>query len=99
MELIPGDPALKEKVKAGVMGGVGRSLVGAEDCRYAARAVWGRAPFFVAHDVPQRAPPFPPGVSDVRFVADLTHAAPAPEEMLRGNRLWASLSRRPDREW
>ncbi len=74
IELLPEDPDLQEKVHVAVIAGVGRRLAAAEDCRYDVPAALRNAAFFVAHDVPQLAPPFPLGVSDVRFVADLAEA-------------------------
>jgi hypothetical protein len=70
---------------------VGSRIAEADDTRFDVRAATENRRFYQAHDVPQVRAPFPIGVSNVRFTADLSHATPAAPGLRERSVLWENL--------
>ena len=71
-----------------VISAVGRRLAEAEDTRFDLRSALTALRWVRAEDVPQIQPPFPPGVSDVRFVSNLDTAILAADDDFDQAKLW-----------
>jgi hypothetical protein len=80
-----------DKLHRQVMALVGSRIAEADDTRFDAQAAAENLRFYRAADVPQIGTPFPDGVSNVHFTADLTTVAVAPAELGEWNALWRQL--------
>ncbi|MFG2044000.1 PD-(D/E)XK motif protein [Dactylosporangium sp. NPDC048998] len=89
--LLTGSLQAGEKLHQHVMALVGSRIAEADDTRFDTLAAKGNLRFYRASDVPQVSVPFPNGVSNVRFTADLSNATPAPSGLREWSVLWGNL--------
>lgn len=92
LELLADHPALQAKVHTQVLACVGRRLGAAEDVRFDLPTVLSSVLVVATDDVPQLRGPFAAGVSDVRFVTDLSNVTPATTTSINSSQLWACLA-------
>lgn len=91
LELLPDDFELQQKVHELVIACVGRRLSTAEDVRFDVPGAIGGLRLVLGEAIPQLREPFPAGVSDVRFVSDLTAAEQVSPSEVSRRPLWANL--------
>ncbi|MEU7475450.1 PD-(D/E)XK motif protein [Lentzea sp. NPDC042327] len=80
-----------DKLHRQVMTLVGPRIAEADDTRFDMQAAAENLRLYRAEDIPQVSPPFPSGVSNVRFTSELTTAAEAPAALGELSGLWALL--------
>jgi hypothetical protein len=85
------DPDLQYKVNSQVGSAVGLRVAEAESLRFDSEAAAGSVALVRGECVPQPAQPFPSGVTDVRFVADLGLCPQVDLDYLSTSELWRSL--------
>jgi urease gamma subunit len=92
LELLEARPDLQQKVHELVIACVGRRLSTAEDSRFDLPTALASARYVIAGLVPQLREPFPAGVSEVRFTADLSGCQQADAGTLANSALWTNLA-------
>lgn len=92
LDLLERRPDLQHKVHELVIACVGRRLSAAEDARFDLPTALSTIRFILGEDVPQLMEPFPVGVSDVRFTADLSRSPQADERVLSRSDLWRNIA-------
>ncbi|SFR11751.1 Putative PD-(D/E)XK family member [Lentzea waywayandensis] len=80
-----------EKLHRHVMAMVGTRVAEADDTRFDMQAAGENLRVYRAVDVPQVSAPFPVGVSNIRFTADLTDTATAAPRLGERSALWKEL--------
>jgi hypothetical protein len=83
------DVELQQKVHEEVISHVGRRVPEAVEVRFDSEVALSNLRFFRASDVPRVAAPFPFGVSDVRFVSDLSSSQPVLSGERAESPLWS----------
>jgi hypothetical protein len=91
LDILAGAADLQQKINEQVVSAVGRRLAEAEDTRFDIASAFASLRWFVGDQLPQVVPPFPAGVSDVRFVSDLNAIAAADNDVLDRAQLWRAL--------